>query len=40
MDKGNYIRNEAELALARYGEEPYHSNAIKKYAYGKHYKSR
>ena len=31
MDKGNYVGKEAELALARYGEEPYHSNAIKYY---------
>ena len=31
MDKGNYVGNEAELALARYGEEPYHSNAVKRH---------
>lgn len=28
MDKGNYVSKEVELALARYGEEPYLSNAI------------
>ena len=40
MDKGNYVGREAELALARYGEEPYYSKAIKKYAYGKRFRSR
>ena len=33
MDNGNYVSKEVELALARYGEEPYYSNTIKKYTY-------
>jgi len=33
MDKGSYVSEEVELALARYGKEPYYSNAIKKYSY-------
>jgi len=38
MDKGNYVSKEVELALARYGEEPYYSNAIKKYTYGERFR--
>ena len=39
MDNGNYVSKEVELALARYGEEPYYSNAIKKYGYGQRFRS-
>jgi len=31
MDKGNYVSKEVELALARYGKEPYLSNAIERH---------
>lgn len=33
MAEGDHVMDEVELALARYGEEPYHTNAVKKYAY-------
>ena len=31
MDKGNYVSEEVELALARYGEGPYLSNAVERH---------
>lgn len=34
MGAGDYVTDEVELALARYGIEPYHSRAVKKYAHG------
>ncbi|MFV0248659.1 MAG: hypothetical protein ACK5H1_06845, partial [Tenacibaculum sp.] len=37
-DNGSYTDKNVELALARYGEEPYYTNAIKKYAYGEEFR--
>lgn len=33
MGEGDYVSDDIELGLARYGIEPYHTNAVKKYAY-------